>query len=226
MAKLLNKLILPCVNVLLIGTLILLGSFSFGSISLLAADTTQLSQVISDGTLDIAIVDSSGVTVSSPAVSFTAASFAFTPATTTATLGASAERLRVSNPTGTATWSLALAATSGSTASWSDGSDNMDFNDPSYSEDGPDADSLGGRLAVDPSGGTIAGVSGCSVSNVSLGSASAFDEGVTDSITLFSASASASTYCRWDLTGVSMSQSIPTSQAGGTYTLDMTLTAS
>jgi hypothetical protein len=227
MAKLLNKFILPSVNILLLGTLVLLASFSFTSISsLIAADTTELSQVISDGTLDIAIVDANGDTVSSPSVSFSGATVAFTPATTTATLGAASEKLRVSNPTGTATWSLAMAATSGATASWSDGSDTMDFNDPAFAEDGADTDSLGGRLAVDPSGGTIAGVSGCSTSNVSLGSSSAFDEGVTDSITLFSASASASTYCRWDLTGVSMTQSIPSSQAGGTYTLDMTLTAS
>jgi hypothetical protein len=191
-----------------------------------AANTTELSQVINDGTLAVDIVDGSGDTISSPAVSFAAQSFSFSSATSTATLGSASEKIRLSNPTGTATWSVTLAATSGAGTTWSDGSDLMDFNDPAFSDDGGDTDNVGGRLAVDPSGGTVAGVSGCSTSNVSAGSASAFDEGVTDSVTLFSASASASTYCRWELTGVSMSQSIPSNQAGGTYTLDMTLTAS
>lgn len=207
---------------------LLVWSFYFGFIAAVnAASTTDLSQTINAGSLSVDIVDASGDSVSSPSVSFSSQSFSFDSATTTATLGSSSEKIRLSNPTGTASWSVTLAATDGSTGYWSDGGSNtFDFNDSAYSGDGSDSDSRGGRLAVDPSGGTITGVSGCSTSNVSLGSSSAFDEGTTDSITLFSANSSASTFCRWDLTGVSLSQSIPAAQAGATYTINMTLTAS
>ncbi|MFH0873887.1 MAG: hypothetical protein V1846_03585 [Candidatus Komeilibacteria bacterium] len=187
---------------------------------------TTLSQTINAGTLAVAIVDADGATVGSPSVTFGAMTYSFSAATTTGTLGASAQRIRVSNPTATAAWTVALAATSGATATWSDGGSNtMDFNDPGYSQDGDDDDTKGGRLAVDPSGGSLSGVSGCSTDNVSLGSSSAFNEGPTNSITIFS-STTAATYCRWDLTGVALTQSVPASQPPATYTLGLTLTAS
>jgi hypothetical protein len=224
----LKDFLLQAVSVIVIMTLILFGSFYFVQIkALFAADTTELSQRITDGSLDVAVVDASGDIVTSPVVNFSTLSFTFSPATTTATLGTVAEKMRVSNPTGTAAWSLTLAATSGATATWSDGgTNNFDYNDANFSEDGADTDSVGGRLAVDPAAGSITGVNGCATTNVSLGSASAFNEGVTNSITLITANATASKYCRWDLTGVAHSQSIPAAQAGATYTLDMTLTAS
>jgi len=192
-----------------------------------AANVTQLSQVIDDGVLTVDIVDANGNPVVSPSISFSSSSFSFSNATSTASLGTESEKIRLSNPTNTATWSVTLAATDGSTASWSDGgTENFDFNDELYSEDGNDTDLLGGRLAIDPSSGSLVGINGCLTADISLGSSIAFIEGVTDSATLFSASASASTYCRWDLTSVSLVQSIPPSQEQGTYTLDMTLTAS
>jgi len=192
-----------------------------------AANTTDFSQTINAGSLSVDIVDADGTTVGSPSVSFSSMTFSFDKASTTGTFGAAAQKVRLSNPTGTATWSVTVAATSGATATWSDGGSNtFDFNDPAFADDGGDTDTKGGRLAVDPSGGTIAGVNGCSTTNVSAGSSSAFSEGATNSITLFSASSGAATYCRWDLTGVSLTQSIPAQQAGATYTLNMTLTAS
>lgn len=209
------------------GLLTIAGSFYLSAFIVTAASNTTLSQTISAGTLSVDIVDANGTTVGSPSVTFGGMSFSFSSATTTGTFGTSSEKVRLANPTGTATWSVTLAATSGATATWSDGGTNtMDFNDPAYSEDAADTDTKGGRLAVDPSGGTIAGVSGCSTSNVSLGSSSAFNEGVTNSVTLFSASASAATFCRWDLTGVGLTQSVPASQPGAVYTLGLTLTAS
>ncbi len=191
-----------------------------------ASNLTTLSQSITAGTLSVDIVDASGVTVGSPAVSFNSMTFNFDKATTTGTFGTSSQKIRLSNPTATAAWSVTLAATSGATTTWTDGGSNtFDFNDPAYADDGGDADSVGGRLAVDPSVASLAGVSGCSTSNVSLGSSSAFNEGVTNSVTVYS-STTAATYCRWDLTGVALSQSIPAGQKGATYSLNLTLTAS
>lgn len=190
-----------------------------------AADDTQFSQDIT-GVLDVAIVDAGGSTVASPSVAFPSTAFSGTFQTSVATLGVSAERMRVTNPTGTDTWTLAIAATSGATASWSSGSDNYDFNDSTASAgDGADTDLYGGELTVDPSAGTIAGVSGTATTNVSLGASDAFDEGTTDSIDLMSASAGADAPGVWDLTGVGLSQTIPAMQATGSYTINMTVTA-
>lgn len=215
------------VTAIILTIVMCLGLFIFHLSSTLAASTPQFSQTINAGSLGIDIVDASSASVASPAVTFGSMTFDFDAATTTGTLGTASEKMRVSNPTATASWTLALAATSGNTTRWSDaGSNFIDFNDTAFSEDGSDTDSTGGRLAVDPSGGTIAGVSGCSATNVSLGSSSSFDEGTTDSITVMSANGSASTFCRWDLTAISLTQSIPAGQSGATYTLDMTLTAS
>jgi hypothetical protein len=178
------------------------------------------------GTLSVDIVDAAGDTVASPSVSFAGANFDFDFQVTTGTLGTASEKIRTDNGTATPSWTLTIAATSGSTGTWSDGGSNTyDFNDPTASaSDGPDTDAVGGELTIDPSVGTITPEGGCSSTGVSLGSSAAFSEGVTDSITLLSASGSAETSCHWDLTGVSLSQDIPPSQATGTYTIDLTLT--
>jgi len=210
----------------IISTLTLMGSFYFPwSKIVLAVNTTTLSQAIVAGTLAVSIVDADGAAVGSPAVAFSELTFSFAAATTTATLGTASEKIRLTNPTATAAWSVTLAG-SGPTAVWTDGGSNtFDFNDEEWSTDGTDDDTKGGRLAVDPSTGTIAGVSGCATTNTSLGSSSAFVETTNNSITLFS-STTAATYCRFDLTGVSLSQAIPAGQAVASYTLGLTLTAS
>lgn len=46
----------------------------------------------------------------------------------------------------------------------------------------------------------------------------------TDSIDLFAAAAGADIACRWDLTGVSLTQRVPAAQTPGSYSLAMTLT--
>lgn len=192
----------------------------------MASDTTQLSQSIS-GTLDVQIVDASGNAVSSPNVAFDAKSFSMTFQTSAATLGTSTERLRVTNPSGTTdTWTLNVAATSGATAIWSNGSSTYDFNDATAGAgDGADADSIGGQLTINPSAGTIAGVSGTATANVSLGTSDSFVQATTDSIDLVSAAVGAQKPGQWDLTGVSLSQSIPAAQATGSYNLELALTA-
>ncbi|HAS00254.1 MAG: hypothetical protein UR95_C0002G0091 [Parcubacteria group bacterium GW2011_GWC1_36_108] len=198
--------------------------FSTGLVS--AAETTDLSQSIT-GALDVKIVDGSGNEVASPNVAFASKNFAATSQTSAAVLGTASEKMRVTNPRGNvATWSLNLAATSGATSSWSNGTNNYDFNDvTALAADGGDGDSIGGQLSIDPSAGTLAGVGTTSGANVSLGAASAFNEGTVDSIDILSAAAGAQKPGVWDLTGVNISQSIPGMQATGSYTINMTLTA-
>ena len=196
-----------------------------------ASNATTFSQTISDGTLSVDIVDGTGVTVGSPAVTFGGLTFAFASQTATGTLGAAAQRIRVYNPTSTATWTTSIAATDGATALWTSGADTYDFNDSNADgTDDADADAKGGKLTVDPSVGTVAGVPddvACSPNTgITKGSSAAFREiaVAVSSITLLSGSASAATYCRWDFTGVSLSQVVPASQPSGTYSLSFTIT--
>lgn len=179
----------------------------------------------SAGTLSVDIVDAAGAAVASPSVSFSDADFSFGAVSTDGTLGTSSQKIRVENGTGTATWTLSLAA-SDPTDVWSDGGSNFyDFNDTtsSGSSDGGDTDSYAGLLSVDASGATVSPEAGCASTGISLGTATDFEEGVTDSITVASASGSTETGCYWDITGVDLSQTIPAEQPAGTYTLDFTL---
>lgn len=203
------------------------GYFSFSAVSVLASSATQMSQSIT-GALDVAIVDGSGNTVGSPNVAFGSKAFSMSYQTSTGTLGTSSEKLRLTNPSGTTdTWTLAIAATSGATASWSNGTNHYDFNDATASAgDGADTDSYGGQMTIDPSIGTIAGVGGTATTNVSKGSSFGFVEGSKNSIDLMTAASGAAKPGQWDLTGVGVSQTIPAAQATGSYTIDMTLTAS
>jgi len=175
------------------------------------------------GIKSIDIVDGSGNSVGSPSISFSSKNFSFDTQDATATFGISSQKIRVDNETSTATWTANLAG-SATTATWTSGSNHYDFNDGSGYTDGADADSYGGQMTVDPSTGTIAGVSGCSTSNVSVGASDSFVEGTNNSIDLFSAAAGASTPCKWDLTGVSLTQKIPASQPAGSYAINLVLT--
>jgi hypothetical protein len=190
-----------------------------------ASNQSEFDQTISAGSLSVDIVDGSGNTVGSPSVAFASKSYSFNTQDSTGTFGTASQKIRASNPTTTDTWTVNLAG-SGTTASWTSGSDHYDFNDAGgYTDDGgtTDADSYGGQLTIDPSGGTIAGISGCSTSNVSVGASDSFVEGSTNSIDLMSATTGAATSCRWDLTGVALSQKIPAAQVSGSYAITMVL---
>ncbi len=180
-----------------------------------ASSSSTFNQSIT-GTLGVDIVDASDVTVGSPSVAFTSKSFAATTQTSTGTLGVSAQKIRVTNPTTTATWAMSIAATSGNTTLWSAGTPTMDFNGAASA----------GRLTVDPSVGTLVGVGTTATTNITKGSSTAFAQGTTDSITLLTAGASAQAPGQWDFTGVSMTQDIPALQATGSYSISMTLTVS
>jgi hypothetical protein len=196
-------------------TLISVAFFICG-VSVFASSQTQLSQTISAGTLGVDIVDAGGNSVTSPSVSFSSANFSFDTQQTTGTLGVAGQKIRVSNGTNTATWSLTIAATSGNTATWSDGSHTMDFNDTAAN----------GRLTVNASGGTITPTNSYTTTGLSKGSSTAFNQGVTDSVTLLSAASNADKPGRWDFTGVSLTQDVPAGQSAGSYALNLTLTAS
>jgi len=187
-----------------------------------ANNQSQFSQTINAGTLSVDIVDAGGTTVASPSVTMGAENFSYSNQDATGTFGTSSERVRASNPTGTDTWTVNLAG-SATTAVWTDGSNTYDFNDDQGYSDGTDTDGVGGQMTVNPSGGTVTGVSGCSTSNVTAGTSDLFEEGATDNIDLFSAAAGAATFCQWELTGVSITQGIPGSTPASTYTITMVL---
>ncbi len=193
---------------------------------------SSFSQTISDGSQSVDIVDAGGTTVGSPSVTFSSATFSTSSQTVTGTLGTSSQRIRVYNPTSDATWTIAIAATGGSTATWSDGSHTYDFNDSNTDgTDDADSDSKGGRLTVNPASGTRAGSpdnTACPITDLTLGSSSSFREvaAAVSSITLLTGGSSATTYCTWDLTGVGLSQVLPPSQPSGAYTLSFTITLS
>ena len=184
----------------------------------LASSNPQLSQAINAGTLSVDVVDGSGNPVASPAVTFGAVSFSFGQQSASGTLGTSSQKIRLSNgrSSPSVAWTVALAASAPS-ALWTSGSDTYDFND---------ASAANGTMTVDASVGTITPTNSYASAGLSLGSSNTFLQGTRDSITILSATTGASQPGRWDLAGVSLSNTIPATQVPGTYTLTMTLTAS
>jgi hypothetical protein len=178
---------------------------------------TTLNQLIDEASLSIDIVDNNGDTVPSPSVTFPTYYFSFEAGNSDAVLGTSTQKIRVSNPTTTAAWSVAIAATGGVSAVWTDGGSNTY---PYNSAAGLD----NGRLTVDAAtNGVSTPKSGCSNTNVTKGSSATFLNGTVDSITILSASSGADTLCYWDLTAVDLRQRIPASQVTASYSLGMTL---
>lgn len=170
---------------------------------------------VSDGTINVDIVDESGVSVVSPSAQLGSITYSFKDQSTTGVLGTPTEKIRLNNPTDVSTWSVTIAATDGSIAQWSDGSGNtLDFNNPN-----------GGQLSLNPSVGSISESDGGNTNGISLGSQASFSEGVVDSITLYSADSSASSYARYDLVDIDLSQSIPARTPATDYTLNLTITA-
>lgn len=186
-----------------------------------ASNTPNLTQTINAGTLTTNIYQSDDATpVSSPAVAFTAKNLAFTCQTSTGTLGDTNNKVNVTNlAAGINTWTLSIAATSGFTGTWSDGTHTYKFNDATGTG------CTNGQLTVDPSAATLTDdcSSACNDTNVTKGSSTAFNHGTsTDSVTLMSDS----TGTAWEgyLTGINLSQKIPASQPSGSYSLGMTIT--
>lgn len=201
----------------------------FGAVfTIFAADTSNFTQTINAGTLAVDITDSSYVTVGSPSVAMSAATFSFGCQTVTGTFGTSSQQIYIQNPDAADNgWTVSVAA-SGATDVWDSAGTDFDFNDPSGSgcTDGGDADSVGGQLTVDPSGATLAAgqCDSCNTTNVTLGSSGAFSEGVTDSITIVTGAAGSSDVGDWYIRDVDLSQKIPAEQpAAADYDINMVL---
>ncbi len=173
------------------------------------------------------IVDGSGASVASPSVTFPSQTFGFSCQTATTTLGSATQKIRVTNTTATAGWQISIAPTNGATAVWSDGGTNTyDMNDPTSTgcTDGPDADSVGGQMTINPSVSTVTpSMNGCTLTGITKGASTAFNQGVTNSIPLLT-SAGGNINCSWDITDISISQQIPAEQHYTSYSLGLTMT--
>lgn len=198
----------------------------------LAASTSNFTQTINAGTLSVDIVNGSYVTVGSPTVAMGAVTFSFACRTSgnraSGTFGTASEQIYVQNPDAAdGGWTVSLAG-SAATNVWDSAGTDYDFNDSSGSgcTDGGDADSVGGQMTVDASGGTLAAgaCSACTTANITKGSANSYVQATTDSITLLTAAAGSDDIGDWTLQGVSILNTIPAEQpAASDYDINMTL---
>ncbi len=196
--------------------------------TIFAADTSNFTQTISAGSLSVDITNSSYVTVGSPAVAMSGATFSFGCQTVTGTFGTSSEQIYIQNPDAADNgWTVSVAATA-TTSVWDSAGTDFDFNDTTSSgcADGADADSLAGRLTIDPSGATLSAgqCASCNTTGVTLGSSAAFNEGTVDSITVVTGAAGSSDIGDWYIRDIDVSQTIPAEQpAANDYDINMVL---
>jgi hypothetical protein len=186
----------------------------------------SFTQTINAGSLTSDIYQSDDTTpVASPAAAFSSENYSFQCQTSTATLGDSNNKLNVTNlATGKSSWNIAIAATSGDSATWTSGGNTYKYNDST----GAPAGCTNGQLTVDPSVSTITDDcnSSCTANDgtVSKGASTTYVSGSVSSATLMSDSAGTP----WEgyMTGISLSQKIPALTPSGSYTLPMTITLS
>lgn len=215
-------------------TVLITGGVGVGML-VFAAATPTFNQTINPGTLAVDVVDASYVTVGSPSVTMGAVTTGFSCLTggsaASGTLGTATQQIYVQNPgAANAGWDVTIAATSGTTATWSDGGTNTyDFNDGAGSgcTDGADTDTAKGQMTVDASGGTVAqGQYSSNTTSVTAGSSASFQETGTpvSSITILTGAAGSDDLGDWKITGISVKNTIPAMQAAASYSLGMTLT--
>lgn len=187
-----------------------------------ASSTPTLNQTVNAGALSTDIRQAGDITsVTSPAVAFPALNRSFSCQTNTATLGDSSNLLNVTNFGTNNGFTLALAATGGSSATWSSTVPVV----ASYAYNNPAGSGCtNGQMTVDPSAATLTldCNSACTTTGVTQGSATTYNGTTTTSATLLTSTSSAA----WEgyLTGVSLSQKVPASQASGSYSLGMSIT--
>ncbi|MBL8159547.1 hypothetical protein JNJ66_03760 [Candidatus Saccharibacteria bacterium] len=183
---------------------------------------------IPSGSLGMNIVDGSGAGIASPGIVMPAKTLSLDCQTSTGSLGTASQRIRITNNTGTPTWTASVAATAGSSALWTSSSDQYDFNDgagsPAGCGAGSDGDTKAGRLSVNASASVLTPQTNCTTDGITKGAAASFNENVTDSVTLLTADTTAMYECYWDLTGVALDQTIPPQQSTGTYNFNLTVT--
>ncbi|MFA6183476.1 MAG: hypothetical protein WC682_00045 [Parcubacteria group bacterium] len=187
---------------------------SAGTVTPASAVSISGTTTLNAGSLGGDIVDDVGNTVANPSVSFSTGLYNWSSQQSTGTLGISTQKIRITNTSGTPSWTLSIAAAA-NTNLWTSGGNTYDFNDTVTT----------GRLNVDPSVSTITPQGGCSTTGLSKGSSTYFSQGTQDSVNLVVAGGTAQTNCYWDITGISMTQDVPASQLVGSYGLNMVLTA-
>ncbi len=229
MHKLIRKL-LGKLNITIALTLAVVMTGGLGGTTyVLASSTSNFTQTINPGTLAVDIVDGSYVTVGSPTMAMSAATFSFSCQTITGSFGTASQQIYIANPDAADNgWAVSLAA-SAVTAVWDGAASDFDFNDPTGSgcTDGADSpDTVGGQMTIDPSVATLAqGQSAHGVVNISKGSSAAFNSGTVDSITVLTGAAASVDIGDWTLQGVSISQKIPAEQgAASDYDINMVVT--
>lgn len=213
--------------------------FVIGGGSVSAASNSDLTQTINAGSLTTDILDGSRNAVAAPTVAMASKSFSFDcqagASASSGTFGSTTERAYVINgDAADAGWSLAIAATGGAAAKWSNTgvTTSYDYNDPTGTTagcaDGADTDTLKGQLKVDPSVSTLTtDCSSCVTTNVTKGSAASFDEIAAtpvNSITLLNAAGTSDDIWRGYLTGVGLSQTVPAETPADAYKINLTLT--
>lgn len=179
-----------------------------------AALTTNstLSQGITAGALSTSIRDAGGAVVATPSFSMGSVAASTAAQTSTGTFGSASQRITVDNPNGANNgWVLSLAATGGTGATWTSGSNTYAYNGTATT----------GQLTINPAAATLTSVSGTST-GITLGTAATF-AGATP-ITLVTAATASDDVWNGYITGVGVSQLIPGSKPIGTYTIDMTQT--
>jgi len=168
------------------------------------------------GNLFTSFVNSAGIIISNPVVTFSDEGFSFTKRVSTGVLGDSNAKIRISNATNNTQWNLSIAAENGPSSTWSFGEENYAFNDPSN-------EGSNGQMTINPQTSNLTPKASCADIGLNKGGDYAFSQGVIDSITLLSANSEAQTHCYWDITDIQVNQTIPPEQAVGEYTINLML---
>ncbi len=178
--------------------------------------TSNLTQTINAGVLHTDVRDGSNAVVASPSFAMSAGTVSTSSQqTVTGSFGSATQRISVDNP-GAANngFTLALAATGGPTATWTNGTNTYPFNAASASL---------GQLTINATGATYTAVVG-GTTGMSNATSGTFSSGANTPITILTAGSTSADVLNGYLTGVSVSQTIPAATPAGSYTFGLTQT--
>jgi hypothetical protein len=205
----LNKIMTVAVGLVLVALVIATAPAAHAALTY----DSDLTQQINAGTLSTDVRDGSNAVVATPAFAMSPVSVSNSQQVSTGTFGSSTQRISVDNPGGANNgWTLSLGATTPATEKWVSGGNNYAFNGAT-----PEL----GQLTLNPAAGTITPVVGTSA-GITQGTSATFSG--TSPITLLTAAAGSDDIWNGYLTGVGLSQTIPASQPGGSYSINMTQT--
>lgn len=187
---------------------------------------TSLAQEINDY-YSAVFTDANGAIIIVPMLDFEKRTVDNKPQQSQGALGDHRLRIRITTASNAIdTWTMSLAASEGSEALWRSENAAFDYNDTNGPFDGTDRDYAGGQMHIDPVHASIRGLSGTSLSKISLGAEESFVEDSIDSIDLLNAAYGSDNPGEWEMTEINIKQNIPAGQAVGVYAIDMLLTIS